>query len=720
MPPMRRFDARSAVLGALFLGLSLALPGLGGPGLGGAARAAAGPWVDQEQVRLRLVAAGPAAGEAETLNLGLHFRLEPGWKIYWRSPGEAGYPPSVDWSGSENLAEVRLNWPVPHRFSLFGFETFGYYDEVVLPVDARPERPGEPVLLRAKVAYLTCKEICIPREAQLALAVPAAGAGSSGDGFLIDSFRTMVPGDGTAVGLSLDRVVLTGTVEAPVLQVTARSDIAFGAPDVLVEAPPGFVFGKPEVALTEDGKTAALRLAVLAAPDESVLEGKRLTLTVIDGRRGMEQEVIARFARPATAEGAAAGSFAAILGLALLGGLILNLMPCVLPVLSIKLLSVVNHGGRDHGAVRASFLASAAGIVASFLALAGVAVALKGLGMTVGWGMQFQQPLFLTAMAVVVSLFACNLFGFFEIPLPRWAQGLAGLGRQSAPDAPAHGLAGNFLTGAFATLLATPCSAPFLGTAVGFALARGPGEILLIFATLGLGLALPYLGVAAAPALATRLPRPGHWMVTLRRILGLALAATALWLLSVLAAQVGLAPTLGVGALLLGLGIVLWLGHARRAGRVPVPALAGALAVAAFVLPAALPTRDAAAVAVAPVATDEAWRDMDLGLIPALVAEGKVVFVDVTADWCLTCQVNKKLVLDTDEMRARLQSDAVVAMRGDWTLPSQEISRYLESFGRYGIPFDAVYGPGLPDGLALPELLTTDAVRRAMARAAGG
>ncbi len=250
---MRRFDARSAVLGALFLALSLvlsaALPGLGGPGLGGGARAAAGPWVDQEQVRLRLVAASSAAGEAETLNLGLHFRLEPGWKIYWRSPGEAGYPPSVDWRGSENIAEVRLNWPVPHRFSLFGFETFGYYEEVVLPVDARPERPGEPVLLRAAVAYLTCKEICIPREAQLALAVPAGGAGASSDGFLIDSFRTMVPGDGTAVGLSLARAILTGPLEAPVLQVTVRSDIAFDAPDVLVEAPPGFAFVNHKIAL---------------------------------------------------------------------------------------------------------------------------------------------------------------------------------------------------------------------------------------------------------------------------------------------------------------------------------------------------------------------------------------------------------------------------------------------------------------------------------------
>ena len=704
-------------LGALFLGLCLVLPGPSG-----AARAAAGPWLDQEQARLRLVAAGTVADGEESLNLGLHFQLQPGWKIYWRSPGEAGYPPAVDWSGSENLAEARLNWPVPHRFSLFGMETFGYSEEVLLPVDARAERPDDPVLLRATVSYLTCKEICIPREAVLTLAVPAGGAGPSSHGFLIDSYRTLVPGDGASVGLTLARAVLTGPATAPVLQVTARSDIAFEAPDLLVEAPPGFAFGKPQVALAAGGKTAVLRLAALAVPEAGVLEGKPLTLTVFDGRRGMEQEVIARFARPLTAEGALAGSFALILGLALLGGLILNLMPCVLPVLSIKLLSVVKHGGAAPAAVRASFLASAAGIVASFLVLAAVAVGLKGLGLTVGWGIQFQQPLFLTAMAVVVSLFAFNLFGFFEILLPSRLQGLASLGQGPGHRVLEHTLAGHFLTGAFATLLATPCSAPFLGTAVGFALARGAGEIFLIFATLGLGLALPYLAIAAAPALATRLPRPGPWMLVLRRILALALAGTAAWLLSVLAVQVGLGPTLGVGALLVALGIVLGLGHARRSGRLPVPALAGALAVAAVVLPALVPVRDAAAVAEArrPALAEAAWAELDLGLLPALVAEGKVVFVDVTADWCLTCQLNKQLVLDQDDMRARLQSDNVVAMRGDWTLPSAEISNYLESFGRYGIPFDAVYGPALPDGLALPELLTTDAVVRAMERAAGG
>ncbi len=715
---MPRFTGRRPALGALALAFCLGLAGIAPE-----ARAAVSPWLDQEQVRLRLVAAGDPAEARGGLNLGVHFEMEPGWKIYWRSPGEAGYPPRVDWSGSRNLTEPRLQWPLPHRFSLFGIETFGYSEEVVLPVDAGVERPGEPVLLRAAVAYLTCSEICIPREAELALVLPAGAAASPSDGFLIDSYRALVPGDGSAVGLSLERAVLTGSLEAPVLQVTARSDIAFEAPDVMVEGPPGFAFGKPEVALAGDGKTAVVRLAAIGAPDEGVLEGKRLRLTVTDGTRGMEQAVVARFAQPRSAEGgAAAGSLGIILGLALLGGLILNLMPCVLPVLSIKLLSAVKHGGRARGEVRASFLASAAGIVASFLVLAGVAVALKALGLTVGWGIQFQQPLFLSAMAVVVSLFACNLFGAFEFRLPGWAQELASLGQGVGHPTLEHSLAGHFLTGAFATLLATPCSAPFLGTAVGFALARGPVEIGLIFAMLGLGLALPYLAVASFPGLAARLPRPGPWMVTLRRILGVALAGTAVWLLSVLAAQVGLAPALGVGALLLALGLALWLGRAARERRASAAALAGALALAAFALPAVVPTDNEVAAAKGRDAgvAEDSWRALDLGLIPALVAEGKVVFVDVTADWCITCQVNKSLVLEDEAVRARLGSQAVVAMRGDWTLPSDEISRYLESFGRYGIPFDAVYGPGLPDGMALPELLSVNGVMEAMERASGG
>jgi suppressor for copper-sensitivity B len=719
---------------SLFLGFGGALA-IGLMGQGPTARAAAGPWLDQEQARLRLIAGGGAPAADGAIALGLHFALQPGWKIYWRSPGDAGYPPHMDWRGSDNLAEAEMRWPVPHRFSLFGLETFGYSDEVVLPIEARPERPGEAMHLRANVTYLVCAEICIPREAALSLDLPGGSLALSPEAALIDQFRALIPGDGSGVGLSLQEAVITGTSETPVLRVTARSESSFLAPDVLVEAPPGFSFGKPQTDLRVGGTVAVLRVPIVGAPAQGVLEGKRLTLTITDGQRGMEQAIVTRFADPATAGGFAA--LAGILGLAFLGGLILNLMPCVLPVLSLKLLSVAKQGGRARGEIRAGFLASAAGILLSFLVLAAGAIALKAFGLRVGWGIQFQQPLFLAGMALVVTLFAYNLFGFFEITLPRWAADLGSMGptpdlgsRGFGSGAPGSGplrsgrhLGGHFLTGAFATLLATPCSAPFLGTALGFALARGASEILMIFGALGLGLALPYLLIAVHPNLVAWLPRPGPWMVVMRRILGLALLATAVWLLSILMVQVGLMVTLGVVALLLGLGLVLWHGHAGGERRFATPALAGVLAVAAVALPAALAERsDPAAVArvtpVAAVAGD--WQPFAPDRIAGLVAQGKTVFVDVTADWCITCRVNKKLVLDSAQVRNRLAAADVIAMRGDWTLPSDEISLYLERFGRYGIPFDAVYGPGAPAGVALPELLSIDGVLQTLDRAGGG
>ena len=715
MTLMRRLRG---ALPALLLALLLA------PAASAPAAAATGPWQANEQGRLRLIAASEAAGEADTLQLGLHFQLEPGWKIYWRSPGDAGYPPQVDWGGSQNLSTAELMWPVPHRFELFGLQTFGYGDEVVLPVRAQVREPGAPVHLRAKVEYLTCAEICVPREETLELALPAGPADASRQAFLVNQFMTRVPGQGAEAGLGLERAVLTRTGERPVLSVAVRSAFALDSPDVIVEGPRGFRFGKPETSLRADAKQAVLRVPVeRGAQADGPLAGTRLTLTVFDGKRGLEREVVARPGSlgeagggliPGLGRGAPpAGplALAGMLGIALLGGLILNLMPCVLPVLSLKLLSVVGHGGGERRRVRAGFLASAAGIVFSFLVLAGVAVALKAAGMAVGWGIQFQQPAFLVAMTLVITLFAANLFGLFEVHLPQRLAALAGSGH-------GHGLGGHFATGVFATLLATPCSAPFLGTAVGFALARGVVEIGLIFLALGIGLALPYLLVAALPQLATRLPRPGPWMVTLRRILGLALVATAGWLVSVLAAEGGLTAALVVGALMLAVLAVLWLrSYVEPAWRRAVPALVLVLAVAAFAAP---PTLRTAHTPAAPPRTAGAWQSLDTGRIETLVADGRVVFVDVTADWCITCQVNKSLVIDTETVQRELGRDGVVTMRGDWTRPDERISDYLASFGRYGIPFNAVYGPGAPQGIALPELLTKQTVLEALERARDG
>ena len=677
----------------------------------GPAAALSTDWLDHEQARVRLIAAGgdTSGGQAtDELRLGLQFSLEPGWKIYWRTPGEAGIPPVLDWSGSQNLSSAEMRWPVPHRFTLFGLDTFGYSGEVVLPIQARARDASQPVRLEAQLTYLICSDICIPHDGKLALDLPAGGIPAGAEGFLISQAERLVPGDGQAAGLDLERALLVGDPEAPVLEVVARSEIPFQAPDLLVEGPPGYLFAAPAVEFSEDRREAVLRIESERGPlADGVLEGKMVTLTLTDGRRGMEQTAVTRFAPGVAGPSAAdAGTLLQILALAVLGGLILNLMPCVLPVLSIKLLSVVKQGGRDRKEVRISFLASAAGILFSFLVLAGLAVALKAGGMAAGWGIQFQQPLFLTAMAVLLTLFACNLFGFFEIPLPRALADVAGEGQ-------GHGLAGHFSTGAFATLLATPCSAPFLGTAVAFALARGPGEILLVFAALGVGLALPYLAVAAIPGLATQLPRPGPWMVTLRRILGLALAGTAVWLLSVLADQVSLAAAVLAGALLVLLGAVL--GLRRHLKRSLGPALATLLALAVLVLPAGFGPRERAANAGA----GDGWIAFDQGEIARRVAAGEVVFVDVTADWCLTCQVNKKLVIDAADVIADFEAHEVVRMRADWTLPSDEIADYLASFGRYGIPFNVVYGPGAPRGETLPELLTVKSVLAATDKAAG-
>ena len=684
---------------------------------------AAGPWAENDHGRLRLISATAALGppaaedrEAEgTLALGLQFQLLPGWKIYWRSPGDAGFPPSLDWSGSENLASAQLSWPAPHRFSLFGLETFGYGDEVVLPVAIEPLRRDQGVALRARVDYLTCNEICIPYSEDVSLTLPAGPAGSSPEAFLIEHFADQVPQQGGGAGLEIREAKLLGSNQAPEIFVRVHSDLPFVAPDIIVEGPPGISYGRPAVELGGEAKEAEFRVSATLAAFDGVLEGKMLTLTVLDGKRGLESEVLARFDEaaavvPPAPAPAVPGGLLAILGLALLGGLILNLMPCVLPVLSLKLLSLLKQGGRARRQVRVSFLATAAGVVFSFLVLATAAVAVKAAGMAVGWGIQFQQPLFLAFMALVVSLFACNLFGFFEILLP------AGLSTRAAQGS-GQGVSGSFATGAFATLLATPCSAPFLGTAVGFALARGAAEIYLIFFMLGLGLSLPYLVVAAAPGVAQLLPRPGRWMVQLRRLLGLALVGTAVWLLTVLAAQVGVALAVVTGVLLGLLGFALWARGRVGAGsrvRAASPAAAAVLALAVLLLPLATPEG-----ANRGGGGDEAWAELDLRAIAQHVAAGRTVFVDVTADWCLTCQVNKKLVLDNDPVAEHLAGGDIVLQRGDWTSPDEEIGDYLASFGRYGIPFNAVYGPAAPQGLALPEILSVEAVMEALEQAGG-
>lgn len=651
--------------------------------------AASSPWFAHEHGAVRLVA-GAAGGDE--VDLGLQFRMKPGWKIYWRSPGDAGFPPQANWAGSVNLARTELAWPSPERFSVLGIETLGYRNEVVLPVTAAPFEPGKEMALRARVRFLTCNDICVPYETDLALDLPSGA--DAPEAALIDRWRARVPRSGSGGPLSIDRMELAGRT----LAVVASAEGGFGNPDLFVEGPPGFRFGRPEIASA--GATATLRMDI-EPPGNARLEGREAILTLVDGDRAIERRVTLPRAKDP-------GFLFAILGLAVLGGLILNLMPCVLPVLSLKLMTVIDHGGESRGRIRAGFVASAAGILACFAILGTVAAGLKAAGLAAGWGIQFQQPVFVTFMAAVIVLFACNMWGFFEIRLP-------GAVADAASGDTGRSLRGHFLTGAFATLLATPCTAPFLGTAVGFALARGVFEIYAVFLAVGLGLALPWLLVAGFPVLVRHLPKPGSWMATVKRVLSFALIGTAAWLLSVLWFQIG-----GPGAVMVALLLAVMAFATRQCRDLGGRARLAAGGTAAFL--AAVSMAGAGAFSVeGPSVAESAppWRPFDAARIGTEVASGRSVLVDVTADWCLTCQINKSLVLERGRVAELLGGGGVVAMRADWTSPDDRIAAYLESFGRYGIPFNVVHGPAAPGGVVLPEILSESAVLKAVDEAGG-
>lgn len=418
-------------------------------------------------------------------------------------------------------------------------------------------------------------------------------------------------------------------------------------------------------------------------------------------------------AKPAGGRPVAARGLLGILALAFLGGLILNAMPCVLPILSLKVFGLVQSAAGGRREIARGMLATSAGMLLSFWALAAAAIAARSAGAAVGWGVQFQQPGFVAFLAAIVVLFSLNLWGVFEIPLPARLARIGGAeGRE--------GTAGHFVSGLFATLMATPCSAPFLGAALGFALAQNAMTIVLTFTAVGLGMALPYLLVAAVPSIARFLPRPGVWMETLKGTMGFLLAASAVWLFFVLSSQVSPQRLALLQLALLALALIAWLGSRGRhgllrpaAGALLVVATAGTVWLAA--------SAESAGASVRAGATAQKlipWVPFDRAQAETLAQGGQAVFVDVTADWCFTCKVNERLVLETDEIAGAFKEHGVVAMKADWTNRDDEIGAFLAEHGRYGIPFYVLYRPG-QEPHVFSELLTQEAVLAAVKAARG-
>ncbi len=684
------------------------------------------PVQETPEMTLQLLSAVEGTGVQEAFRLGLHVRLNDPWKSYWRSPGDAGLPPEVDLSASENVASVTLDFPTPDRMEVLGFQTFGYKQEVIYPLTVRPEVTGAPVVLKGTLSLMVCSDtLCVPGQFPIDLTIPQGMATATEHARAIDIWRSRVPIPAQAAGFTVQSLTVSQDASASVLTAVIESREPLEAPDIYFESKPLLSTNPPEVDLSEDARTATLRFVINDPPEDLLtLGGMEMRLTLVDRpeggtiRAGDVTVPLGLNTLGTAPDGSGVPSLAFILLAALLGGLILNVMPCVLPVLSMKLMSAVKYAGatkqgdsadaaRTLAKIRIGFLASAAGIVSCFLLIALVLIALKLAGHSIGWGIQFQEPLFLVFLMLVVVAFAFNMLGLFEIILPSsMNQKLYAVGGE--------GTAGHFLTGMVATLLATPCSAPFLGTAVGYALAQGPLTILLIFLFLGVGLAIPYLLVAARPVMATKLPRPGKWMAQVKGFFGLVLVATALWLAWILSDQIGVA--LAVIVLIIALGMGALLSTALGSARWKKSPARLALIPAAIVLALALP---ATARPPEPVALELGWTRFDEAAIPSLIGEGRTVFVDVTASWCLTCKVNKAFIVDSEAITQAFDSQNVVLMQADWTNPDQTILDYLQKHGRYGIPFNMVYGPNATRGLPLPELLTETAVLEALDKANG-
>ncbi|MDD2762985.1 MAG: protein-disulfide reductase DsbD family protein [Opitutaceae bacterium] len=673
--------------------------------------------VRQGAVEAELVPAVGSVQPGHAFEVAVRLVHDPHWHTYWLNPG-TGYPTSIQWALPPGWQAGEIRWPVPHVLQDASGKIIGHgYDgEVFLLVTLTPPadlRPGTSVTLQAAVAWLMCRDVCMPGEAALALTLPVEAGPPAPHpqwGEKLSPARGLLPRAPEGWRLAAARAggTVTLTVHPPAGMALTPADFHFFADDNLIaydQPQPGrmsadgaFVF---ELPIDSDGPKDAARLRGVLALDQGAVPGLQVEvpLGTADAVQG------SKFQGPSSKMAGGGGdSFPGTLALALLGGLILNLMPCVFPVLGIKILGFVHQAGADRRKVTLHGLVFALGVLASFWVLAGALIALRAGGRELGWGFQLQEPGFVFALAVLLLVFALNLSGLFEFGLAATGVG-AGLQMKS-------GYAGSFFTSVLATVVATPCSAPFLAPALGAALTLSPVASISVFTAIALGLSVPYLLLSAFPAAVKLLPRPGAWMETFKQLMAFPLYATVGSLVWVLAGQT---PDTGLLKVLFGLVFVAmavwaygrWTQHGGSAGRRRFGQAFAAVLLAAGVL-VGYPVKPSSEIV---------WEKWSPETVARRRAEGKTLYVDFTARWCATCQSNKAVVFSSAKVRAALRQHGVVLLRADWTSRDPLITEALAAFHRSAVPLDLIYAPGRPDPLILPELLTPDIVLDGLARA---
>ncbi|HEY6619074.1 MAG TPA: thioredoxin family protein [Steroidobacteraceae bacterium] len=684
-----------------------------------------------ENVKARLVSEVSAVGPGQAFMVALELDIRDGWHTYWRNPGDSGEPTKLAWQLPPGFTAGDIVWTTPHRFEIPPLVNYGYAKHAVHMVQItapKDLKAGTSVSLAAKASWLVCSDVCIPEDANLQLTLPVsaqAGGVDPASAALFTTARSELPSAQpapTSARIQDDKLIITLGKDwgATLSQITS---LAFYPYDE-----GGIEYGAPEM-LTRTQDTVDLAMKVgYQPPKAGVIRG----VLVVTEKNGTQTdtvpiEIAADFSG-AGAAGVKAGprfaplvrsnkvpehSLATLLLFAVLGGLILNLMPCVFPVLSIKALNVMEQAKKDPAAVRAKGLVFAAGVIVSMLCLAAVLLTLRAGGEQLGWGFQLQSPLFVTLLVYLLLAVGLNLSGVFEV-----GGGLAGVG-DNLTQGDSYGA--SFFTGVLATLVATPCSAPFMAPAVGAALTQAPFNALCIFAALGVGISLPFVLLSFAPWMRRVLPKPGAWMDTLKQVFAFPVYATAAWLLWVVAQETspfGLGAALG-GSILVALAAWSFQKSRSSAGGGKITVIA--TAVISLLLAIFLPIRFADVASAAPgdaaqmrPGADE-WQPYSAARVAELSAAGRPLLVNFTASWCLTCLVNERNAFSDAAVQRVFRDKKVALMKGDWTNRDPAITKALAAFGRAGVPLYVVYNgkPGATEPVVLPQILTAGVVESA-------
>jgi thiol:disulfide interchange protein DsbD len=677
----------------------------------GTANAAA--TAESEHVKIKLIAEKAAVSPGDKVTVAIIQDIIPHWHVYWQNPGDSGMAPSVTWTLPPGYTEGAIQWPAPSRIEYGPLVNFGYADHVTFLVDIDVPKTaviGSVATIQLALNYLVCSEICIPENAHLDVAVPVAALSKPvlADAAIFAAARAQLP---HSAPFSTDVTVDPSTIVLSVIG--QKADKAFFFPDK-----PGLIdnAAPQEIDSTDKGFTLTIKRGDLRSQPLTQLSGI-LRVTPLHDKISLPYAIMATAPAAGVAKivPAASGSRLTIisaLALALVGGIVLNLMPCVFPVLSLKVLSLSHHVHSDRQTI-SSGIFYMLGILAAFALVAISLLALRSAGHAVGWGFQLQSPTFVLCLAYVLFAMGLSLSGLFEI-----TPSFLGFGQQWAAH---HGNAGSFFTGALAALVATPCTAPFMGAALGFAMLQPAPVAFGIIEMLGLGLGLPYVLATFYPQAFKFLPRPGVWMQHIKQFLAFPLYGSAVWLVWVLSLQSGPNSVLiALGGAML-LAFAAWVYSSSRDARPrwrPLFTIIAGLAVLAALatLESPLITRPTQKQANSNAFIPTGWESFSDARLTQLQQADKPVFIDMSAAWCITCMLNERVALGSETVTA-MQQQGITLLKGDWTNQDPEITRLLAAFGRNGVPLYVYYPGGNRQPVVLPQILTPATVLKAIGHA---